>query len=176
MEKLGGEGCSWQLPALVLALSIFSGLPPSSSPGASQPHRSSISSRSSLRPTHFRFWSECISYCRFGVAISSAAHVPNRLRIERLSIGTLPACALRGRLEYEGLRHPDPSPLRLSSHPHLERSHYGGIDCPLRDTGSRNAFRSDSLHPVHSRHFGPGIHVHDDPRLHRDSTCQNESG
>jgi MFS family permease len=45
MEKLGSEGVRWQVPAIVLALSLLSGAPPSSRPTAIQPPRSSISNR-----------------------------------------------------------------------------------------------------------------------------------
>ena len=133
MEKLGSEGVPWQLPgARACAQPTQRGgrhcrCPPQSGHFA---HRSGIDEAQDLLA--FRLRSERLPHRRFGAAVSATAHVPNRLRLECLSIRPLPAGAVRRRPEYEGVCHPGSSPLWLPPHSHRERNHYRRIHGALR--------------------------------------------
>ena len=106
MEKLGGEGTAWQLPALVLVLSLLSGVA-AIFVARRNPATSLIDPRVDEAQELFAFglWSERLSHRRLRAAVSSAAHVSNRFRLECLSVGALPAGAFRRRPEHEGICH-----------------------------------------------------------------------
>jgi hypothetical protein len=124
MEKLGGARVPrGSCPRWCSRSACSAGWPPSlcRPPQSSHvAHRSGVDEAQDLLA--FGLWRERLPHRRLGAAVSSAAHVPNRFRLECLSIRPLPARAVRRRPEHEGICHPGASPLRLPPHSHRERN------------------------------------------------------